>query len=332
MAVVCVTVMFGATSCDSRDYGSKSERIMPDFLKNTRPFCLGRFVIDIPVDAKVRAINQSIEGFGEIRVHTNLSKATLFAMADRKETELRAKPHRKEGTLLSGVDSLADSKIISFRDDEINTLDFSILGYFWKENTGYVFSYGADDDKLEEAKSELRHSIGLISARGNDTLPNRAGFCVDNAIVTESGFRLESVSVAFTVPSVPGLEFGAGVSTVLEPGSEDLITRSDQNLPAVLDLHPDVQLDTLRKGNRQVAGLGGQEIMEVAGRGTSNELLLANWEYLGEGKSSTRPSIEFDVSYDAQKAVAQTPISKLTEDELTAFWDSLLESLSLRKE
>ena len=331
LAAAWMIMAIGAASCDLRHNEISSERAMPEFAEELRPFCIGRLAIHIPSEAEIRAISQSIEGFGKIKVHPGMTKGALLQMASRKEQELRVKPHRKEGTVLRDVVELDDSRILIFRDDDINTLDYEMLGFFWKEGTGYVFNRGAGNDHVEASKADLHRSIHLISSRSNDEFPSAAGFCIDNAIVSGSEFRAERAGVKFTVPSLPGLEIGVQTSGVSKPYPEDLITRSDQNLPAVRALHPDASLKTLRKGKRDVANFTGQEIVELVNHGEPDELFLAAWEFPGEVKSVTRPSINISMDYSREANAAVSGARTISEEELIAFWDALLASLRLRE-
>lgn len=304
---------------------------MPEFAKTMIPYCFGRLMIDIPAEAKVRVINQSIEGFGEIKVHRDLSKEQFFRLATNKERELRATKHRKEGTVLRESDESNDAWIMAFRDDGINTLDYAILGYFWKDEAGYVFGYSADNNGLDEAKADLKHAITLIHPRDNARFPDRPGFCIDSAVVSGSDFRLERVGTAFAVPSLPSMEIGVESSSVIRIYPEGLIQRSDQNLPAVRALHPDLRLEELRKGKRTVAGFDGLELVEVADRGTPGELFQARWEFLGEARSLTRPSVTISISYGNEHADAEFQNEKLSIDELVAVWDAMLGTLRVQE-
>ena len=330
--LLCVFTGIGALSCTPFHNESNSEHPMPEFAKNTRPFCLGRFTIDIPAEAQVRVITQSIEGFGEIAVHPGMTKERLLHLASSQEQKLRARPHRKEGTVLRDVVDLNDARLLVFRGDHLTTQSFDLLGYFWKDGAGYVFAYAADNDRLEIAKEKLQRAISLVYPRSNDQLPDRPGFCIDSAVVAGSDFRLERVGAAFTMPSLPGMEIKARTSSVTQIYPENLITRSEQNLPAVRALHPDLQLETLRKGRRRVADFDGLELVELANRGTPEELFQGTWEFLGDIGSLVRPSITIEIAYDDELARRNPSEEKFSADELLVFWDSMLDSFRFRRE
>lgn len=335
IASVCfVVLMLGIVSCDSRDHPRADKSIMSDITKDMRPFCVGRFVVHIPTDAKIRIFSQSIQGFGEITVHPDIPKERFFAIAESKERKLRATPHRKEGTILKEAVTLDAAKILVYRDDDLNTLDFDLLGYFWKDSTGYEFAYGAENDRVEESKADLQRAVNLINARNNDDVPNKPGFCIDHAFVSNGEFRLESAGVAFTLPAYPRLEIGVSIDTIDSPSmDDDLITRGANNLPAVMELHPDMEVNSIRKGSRTIAGVEGQEIFERVDENKSGEFFKARWEFRGEPKSLTKPSIALDLSYSPRSSEETDQTSKnLTQDETLALWDRYVDSLRLRQD
>lgn len=325
LLLVITIVILGACTPPSDE--RQSEHVMPAFSRSMQPFCFGRLVIDVPTEADIRVIDQRIQGIGEILVRRNLSKEEFFQFASNKERELAATPHRKEGTVLRDVLNLDNAVILSFRDDDLNTLDYSLLGYFWKNGVGFELGYNAGNDELELIKVELQRAIGLIHPRDNSELPEGPGFCIDNAVVSGSDFRLERVGAAFTVPSLPSMEINVESSSVESIYPENLIQRSDQNLPAIRELHTDLRLEQLRKGKRIVAGFDGLELVEVAKKGTPDELFQATWEFLGEEKSLDRPSVTVSMSYGGERAESTPSGERLSIDEMLGAWEAMLSSL-----
>lgn len=328
----CIVAATGVTACAPSRDRQTSEHVMPEFARVMRPFCFGRLSVDVPTEAQVRAISQSIEGFGEIEVHRNLSKENFFQLADKREQVLRNSPHRKEGSVLSEVIELGDARILVFRGTELTTFSFELLGYFWKNETGYVFAYAADNDELQEAKDDLQHAITLIHPRHNSQFPDHPGFCIDSAVVSGSDFRLEQVGAAFIAPSFPSMEIGIESSSVVRLYPEDLLQRSDQNLPAVRALHPELRLEQVRRGKRTVAGLDGLELVEVVNRGTPGQLFQARWDFLGEVNSLTRPSVTISISYGDESVDTSFEKDDLSIDDLTTVWDAMLGTLRLRED
>lgn len=310
------------------------EHAMTELTNNMRPFCIGRFVVDVPAGATIRTFGQSIEGMGEITVHPNISRAAFLGLATRKEQALRVTPHRKEGTLLREAQHLdaQDTRILVYRDTEFNVYTYDVHGYFWRDMTGFEFAYGADNDRVEESKAALRRAFQTIRPRHNDDIPVEPGLCINNAFIPGQEYRAEDTGVLFTLRSYPGMEFRAHFTTTEHPDVEGLIARSDRNMPAVRELHPNIEVSAPRSGKRILAGMSGEELLELSQQGKPDAAVLATWEYRGEARSLVRPQITLDLTYGNDGDGPPPPAEKhLSNEEVMTLWDAFTQSLRPRQ-
>jgi hypothetical protein len=252
--------------------------------------------------------------------------------ADEKEAELRAKPHDKEGTVLHEVwrpDGM-DATLLLFRDDEIQTSDFDILAYFWRDKQLYTFHYGAPNDGVQKSKDNLLKAFALIQPRSNDDIPQAAGACIDSGFVPGSGYRSESIGGRFDFPDYPRLRLVISTDVTDRPDREGLLARVARHTPAMMTQFPDTKIRTLRKTARTVNGFSGEELIEVLGAHENDPLAKgntfnANWEFNGPPKSMEQPAISIALSYDDGDGS-----KKLTDEEFLALWDAVVGSLRPR--
>ena len=76
-----------------------------------------------------------------------------------------------------------------------------------------------------------------------------------------------------------------------------------------------------------MAGFDGLELVEVAKKGTPDELFQATWEFLGEEKSLDRPSVTVSMSYGGERAESTPSGERLSIDEMLGAWEAMLSSL-----
>ncbi len=328
------------------------EHAMNDFTRHTRPVCIGRFLVDVPTQLVTQQYWQSIGGMGEITLVASEGQ-TLTSMrtqVTRRETELRATPHTKEGSVFREVISLADTvRLLIFRGNGVSTRSFEFETYLLKEGRLFKLIYGASNARLEAAKNDVKEAISSIHIRSNDSIPSGKGLCIDNGLVSDSPeFRLESTSVKFILPDYPGFEFSVDVNSTNSPTERGLFERVSGPLQMFSSVYPGATLSTKRKAKRTLAGMEGEELvteMVAERKGLSPETgITGRWEYRGQAKSQGQPEVIIDFDYDfgtnaarlAREAAMSAgkelppPPKRLTQEEVMAIWDSVLASFRPR--
>lgn len=311
------------------------EHAMTELTKTMRPYCIGRFLIEVPRQAKLEGLSQAIMGMGTIEVATNITHATYELRAKDKEAALRAQPHEKEGTVLKDVwrPEGVDATFLTFRDDKYSTEQFSMLAYLWREGQMLTFHYGASNDGIEKSKDELLRAFSKIEPRDNDQIPQSSGACIDNAFVTGSGYRAESVGGTFEFPDYPRLTLAVSADVTERPDTEGLLARAARHKRAIDINYPDMKVRALRSAKRTVNGLAGEELVQVVpadkgdpyrqGQGNS---YTAVWESNGIAKSMEKPEVRISLNYDDGALEGK----KLTEEQLLALWDAIVNSFRPR--
>jgi len=297
-------------------------------------FCVGRFILDVPAQAKLPHLFQRIHGMGGVEISGGIARTAYDLRAKEKEAELRAKPHQKEGSVLHEVwrPEGVDGTLFVHRDSDYAIGHFAILAYFWRDGRMFTFHYGASNDGIQESKDELMRAFSSIESRANDEIPKAAGSCIESAFLPGSGFRSESVSADFDFPDYPNLKVFLLTNVTDSPDDEGLLARTARHTPAFEKSYPTAKVETLRRAKRTVNGAAGEELFEVLKEDKNDpytkpngDRYRAHWEFVGVANSMEKPELEIRLNYDDK------PGSKrLTAEELLALWDAVVNSLRPR--
>lgn len=311
------------------------EHAMTELTQTMHPYCVGRFTIDVPEQAKVDDLSQSIMGMGQIDVASNVSKPAYLQTVKQKEAELRATPHDKEGTVLHDVirPDGVDATLLVYRDDSLNTIDFSILAYRWLQNRMFTFHYGSpDNDSVLKSKDDLLRAFALIQPRANNEIPTTPGACIESAFVPGTSYRDESVGFLMSFPKYPDLTITMTIRSLDNPDTEGMLAMGDRHMAGVYLQFPDLKLTTLRKGSRTVSGMSGEELVYIL-KGDKKDInnpadsMSAAWRFNGVTKSMNQPEVSAEMSYTFP-VEAKTP--RLTKEQLLALWDAVVNSIHPR--
>lgn len=308
---------------------------MTELTQAMRPFCIGRFLIDVPAQAKSSGLSQSIMGMGQIEVEKNITRGAYQLRTSEREAELRAKTHEKEGPVLREVwrPEGVDGTLFFCRGDSRNTADLDVLACFWRDNQMYTFHYASPTDAVQKSKNELMRAFYSIQPRANDGIPQAAGACINGAFVPGGGYRSEHIVGSFEFPGHPRLRLAVSTGVTERPDTEGLLARNVRHTKAYEINYPGAKVRTLRNAKRTVNGADGEELIEVLapdeddpqdkGRGNT---LNAVWEFAGVAKSMEMPELSVGLDHDDGAPDGK----KLSEAEFLALWDAVVSSLRPR--
>lgn len=348
MLVISATWLYPAYRAANPDY----KYTMNDFTRRTRPICLGRFLIDLPAQVSAKQYWQDIEQFGSIESVPggNQTLHQFRVLVDAREKELRATPHRTEGSVFrESIQLGGNARLLVFRDDDINTVDFAFETLLLNEGRLFLLKHGAVNARLDTAKKEALDAISKIHVRANDAVPLGKGVCIDNGIVDESAeFRSDSAGVKFFLPDYPGFELDIHIDSVARVDPRGLFERTESPLMSFSSAFPDTNREVKRKARRTLAGMDGEELVmyDITKKNGQNAIhsLAFWWEYAGQEKSLRHPRVTITLDYDfggqaiykAEKAAFSEgkPLpsqpSRLTQEEIVSIWDAVLQSIRPR--
>lgn len=311
-----------------------------NWMNNPQTICIGRFVLQMPADLQSKWQKYSYNA-DEIETTTGISLARFNDVVEGRERNLTNKK-RMDSTgrtllqtnvpwLETAVSPHRNSRLFVFR--EIDARDISggyvTEGYVWRDSTMFVLKSGADSGKISVAIADEADKIGRIEARDNRIVPAEAGFCFDGGMVAGGTKFYELATAYFERPSTPGgAIFGIEMRPNV-PSDDKLLDRVPRLMQMMGNLASHTR--TLRRGDRMLAGLDGQEMLtKITADGVTAYYFI--WEAKGEPESVVHPNthIELRVGGELNEKTNRRETSVLSEEDVLVLWDELLNSFRLR--
>jgi Tle cognate immunity protein 4 C-terminal domain/Tle cognate immunity protein 4 N-terminal domain len=316
------------------------DHVMTELTKTMKTVCIGRYLLDIPAQAEFTLGSADISEVTLVReARPSVNQLAFENKLKVKEEELRALPHKTEGTQLKEVFSYENNNKQRFflrRSDEKDVRTLGIEGLVRADETEYKVIRGTSTEYLNEGKKIVSDVSRALQSRPDNSIPISPGFCISGAIMQIDGKRAdgysESVAGGFKLEDW-SLSFGILTETSLasEPG-QMLFDRMDKGLKLAEKLPgglPGGAPKAIRRGLTQVDGRKGQELIDTfTEKGIS--YLNAEAEIYGDG-SSKLPT--FELSMTVTKAEKPDPSDKrkvMSQEEALALWDVVLKSIRPR--
>lgn len=308
---------------------------MTSLTQHMQPICVGRFIVDVPQQARLQQMAQRISGV-EITSLGHQNPAQLLQDWKAKESAW-AKSHRPDGLvrLYKTFDAVAKNStpiLVYYPDDEGRMLSV-VARAVDPTGTALEFSEKAfDDEDIASALQNLTTLMGNWTARPRTSMPNGPGTCIDGGFLPGRDFRWESVGASFDFPDYPGLYLSVQLNTTNKPDKEGLFGRSDRHLNAILQQFSGVKFDTLRKTSRSIAGVSGDELVDKLYDKKEGDLFTARWEFPGQVTSIRYPAMVLQLTYSASpnQDSKHGHGKALSNDDLLALWDAFSSSLKPR--
>ncbi|WP_175783126.1 T6SS immunity protein Tli4 family protein [Burkholderia anthina] len=310
-------------------------------MHDTRPWCIGRFVLDLPRDAEV--YNEQFKYMGySIESTRNVSTQEFAHQVDARERELRATmrldPHKsftatKTPWVHQVVQPSEDSRFFVFSRYDVPQEEqiYDVEGYAVSGKTLFTlknrFGDGYDQTAIQNASEILRN----IHPRGNWDIPPDSAFCFNGGVI--SGKALPGFDATLAVGLVPGRPSNLIVklreSVDLDQQASLLKGLSEFESELKRYAH---QYKILRKGPRQFAGMPAEELLiDISEDGVQKYqfYLLAAGVEGDYSKPHAGIQLIFGAAPDdvTPAAEATSPVSK---EQAIQAWDSVLNSFHYR--
>lgn len=291
-------------------------------------YCFGRFLIDLPPAAQVRA---SYTIRGDRFERTVLRRESFEDAVSRKENELASAAHETEGSMLV--------RRVDHDTGAVTLISWSHPGRtrmkhehtFFLTQDGAVYYYGGQLSARREnlvIRNTADYARNLKSLEAGE-VPGEPGFCIESGYIAGNEFMGESFRAGITVPGHPGMQLtfrsatGAAENGLLERVGGFFRTEV---------LGAAVGMNTLRKGQRSLGPIAGEEYL-VTGREQQQRVYAFRWEFQGRDGSLAEPNLalEMGVMERDPDAEGNPPARAFSTDaEALQLWDAMLESIRLR--
>ena len=290
--------------------------------------CYGRFLIDLPPQAKVKA------GYGlwgsSIKVLDD-TPATLAVRVDQHERELKNQQHKKiqSNMFLRRLDFGGEATgLLSWASDaSIGTYYLSTYAlskptwrpYYWRVE----MSQDREHRGIEVATSLARN----LRSRAPNEIPTEPGFCIDRAYIAGDSFQSENFGIGVTFPEHPRTFLAFRSSTGAE--RDRLLDRVSGFLMGAAKMVAGIE--TLRKRERGGAIPADEYLLAGSAKGQRTYTFL--WEAQGKDESINEPHLKVELSVeeadDDDDGKPPAPAFKSDKAALE-LWDAIIDSIRLR--
>lgn len=337
--IALAILLWVLTAC--RNSKSLDPIMTAPLMHDARPWCIGRFVLDLPHDAEVYNEQFNYMGYS-IESTQNISAQEFAQRVDARERELktamRLDPHRSfAATKIPWVHQVVrpsdNSRFFVFGRYDVPQEEqvYDVEGYAVSDKTLFTlkntFGDGYDQMAIQNASQILRN----IHPRGNWDIPPDSAFCFNGGVI--KGKPLLGFDATLAVGLVPGRPSNLIVK-LRESVDVDQQASLLDGLPAF-----EIQLKSLtgrykilRKGKRQFAGMQAEELlMAISEDGVQKYhfYLLAPGVERDLSKPHTAIQLLFGAAPDSITSASEAT-SPVNEAEAIQAWDTVLSSFHYR--
>ena len=324
-----ITLMVGcllSIGCNSTSQPQikKIENMMIN-LEKTKPYCIGRYVVDIPAEANPLQRFDQYDSF-YIEVKNNATRQDFDAAIQK-----RRKEYSEYGWFLTEDPSEQKiagrlTKTLKGKKSKDHGHPFTVFGFILDKNTLFLIEGNhSDTPNLTKSSNEaMQHLVQNLRYRAENEIPKENGQCIYNGFIKDNDqkYRHSKQTLAFRFKDYPTvvLRFKS------ETNSRDvipLIPRIEQNLKKaglVRLLAP----QTIRKGEKNTAHLTGQEWISVQKMSGKNGI-SATWEHVGMTRTNKDPWIEFET--DTGASSRQYKSTSLEKADALKLYESILKTI-----
>ncbi len=303
-----------------------------------KTMCVGRFLIDLPADAQVRFGEAFLAGW-DISTYTAETDEQFANRLTKTETDLKgAKNEHGRNSLESANEVSQDGfqgKIFEFEREwttlirngkNVTIEDVSVNGHVRANGLSFDFiakgTWPGHSKRLAEIVSQLKPLAA-------DEIPSEPGFCIERGVIRDplTADQRERVTIFVGIADHPDIAIVLDTAAGLNP-SGSLLARADQG--STRRQFPSF-FHTIRRGERTLAGIPGEEILDKVSERTGTAGHKFRWESFGEKNNVLRPELSLMLGSGHGPRAGSKPVnSSLRDDAILALWDKISSSLRVR--
>jgi hypothetical protein len=305
--------------------------------------CVGRYLIDVPVQAEVSLSHERIDGFDfeSAQESEDVFRQRIAARVAELEQAGEADASRASGRVVESRDlrvpGLMGKTILYGRTRShefvagrrVDVEWVSVEAHAHAGGTSFTLSAKYVDEADARAVEAL---LARLQLRREEEIPAAPGFCVSHAVFAEPLplHRSEQVAMHLGMPEHPDLALSLLSVAGGRPG-QGLLARYRQ-MDAGASPDEMLRVSKLRSDQRSINGLNGEEIVERIREFNFTTTYTLNWETRGENGNLSMPFLSLEAQAGAGERPGARPAgASLHEDALLALWDSVASSIRLRR-
>jgi hypothetical protein len=322
-------------------WSSQQPKEVTRMRKETKTFCVGRFLIDVPANAQVSIGKAAIDGFDII----NFGAETQDHFAERlkrREEEINAKTNE------AGKKNM--ESILEVHQDHVRGRIFvfgfnSTYGFHGEKKivysgvavnayvnvAGTTFGFIANDYNPDET-GKLTKLLAKFEPLNGRVIPSQPGFCLDGAFLRDplTADQGERIVMFGGIPGHADMGFVLSTMAGTKRDAESLLVRHAANAAGTFGIM-NVLVSTLLNGERDINGLSGEELAFKVRETNFSTGYSFQWEMQGEENNVLRPYVSLELQTGTNPEAGGPPVqSTLSGESLGDLWRRMSSSLRLR--
>jgi hypothetical protein len=297
---------------------------------NWKTVCVGRYLVDVPAEAKVTG-----EWFIDDNKVQKLGYTPEQARTLVKEriAKLKQTQHKTMGSMFIKTIPLPGDGVIiqswALPNDTISNTLFLYAAVGSGRKTIYHVEVLFGLSRKEYVIDKYTQIGSSLLAVKPGEIPREAGFCMDEILLLDTPLpRDESCTMGIVLPGAPQLTLG--IHTFIVQAKPNPLHAGE--LPKRLWQLAGSDGITLRNGPHPVDSLPGYEIC-VAGVEPDSRYRVFSylWYAPGEVQNNNKPAVRLDMGYTRLSPLAASgPRPFGTDEESLVFWDRVVNSIRFR--
>lgn len=336
LALSMMLVSFLANSVQTVQDKQKVAK-MTDKMKTV---CVGRFLVDLPVEAQVNIQSGFVGGF-DIESSDSETEEEFDARLNELESHVTAMGHEEAPLRLeaSKVFAVHDArgKVVVYDRQRGETMEGSRLVELEDASvTGIVriqnLSVTANAKRRSlDVGPRLERTLRQVRPLNPDEIPPEKGFCINRAIVRDPFEHKgnESIIMFAGLPGHPDVNIVLSSMAGTDPAA-GLLERHERTMarqPLIMRL----AFTNLRELPRTINGLTGEELVMQVREPNFTTGYSFQWEMVGQRDDLYAPLLLLELESGANPIAGGSPVqSTLSEEAMFALWERIAGSIRVR--
>lgn len=304
--------------------------------------CVGRFLVDVPVQAEVSLSRERIAGFAIETVEE--SETAFLGRLSGREAVINARgasdTDAGEGGMIEARDlripDIVGRTFIYGRsrgymmegDRRIDMESVSVEVHAHKG--GLSFSLSASSTQEESAR-EAEALLARLQLRGEDKIPSVPGFCIDRAIFAEPLPPHQTEHIAMHVGFLDHPDVALAFASMPGGGSDGGLLMRYADMDAEAGADELLRVTKLRLGKRDINGVMGEEVLERVREFNFATTYGFVWETQGVKDDPLQPFLSLELHGGISPRPGGKPAdTSLHENAVLTLWDRISSSIRPR--
>ena len=303
--------------------------------------CVGRFLIDLPMDAQITFTPGRVAGVNISARDGYTEERLKFDIAEREhllgqKTNEYGRPSLEKKNEVSAVNFKATilyydrEKPVTMivRGEKIPGAEegISIEGLGLHADRLYRFEGKSLASPIDE--NNVAKLLAQFESVDRDTVPTQPGFCTEGGVIHDpiAAEDNESIAIFASLKGHPDVAIRLDSTVNFKEIQESLLSREAHN--SVRNEFAS-SFKNLRKQARTVHGIDGEEVGDKVKEANGTSGFMFTWASMGKLRDVTAPKITLELQTGLGRP-GQPVNSSLDDDAVLKLWDAVSSSIRLR--